>query len=247
MMAGLLRSFRPAQGRVVALTTCCYGGAPPNLTAASMIVMDETTVSLSSEQELRDVVGEPMDLALTKQLPKLDPLCRKFIGMSPFLCLGTSDAHGNSDVSPRGDPPGFVQVIDDETIVIPERPGNRRIDSLSNIVDNPSVGLLFFVPGLEETLRVNGRAEVIRDPEILATMAVNRKAPKLAIRIKVDQAFLHCAKALKRSKLWDDSRFRENSAFPSIGRAILQQTNTTDISGEEVDRLVEEDYRDNMY
>ena len=202
---------------------------------------------LTNEGELREVIGEPMDLAVVKALPRLDPLCRKFIGMSPFLCLGTSDANGNGDVSPRGDPPGFVQVIDDETIVIPERPGNRRVDSLSNIVNNPNVGLLFFVPGLEETLRVNGRAEVVRDPELLATMAVNRKAPKLAIRVKIDQAFLHCAKALKRSKLWDDSRFQEKSAFPSIGRAILQQTNTTDISGEEVDQLVEDDYRDNMY
>ncbi len=202
---------------------------------------------LTNEGELRELIGEPMDLAVVKALARLDPLCRKFIGMSPFLCLGTSDASGNGDVSPRGDPPGFVQVIDDETIVIPERPGNRRVDSLSNIVSNPNVGLLFFVPGLEETLRVNGRAEVVRDPELLATMAVNRKAPKLAIRVKIDQAFLHCAKALKRSKLWDDSRFQEKSAFPSIGRAILQQTNTTDISGEEVDQLVEEDYRDNMY
>lgn len=202
---------------------------------------------LTNEGELRELIGEPMDLAVVKALPRLDPLCKKFIGMSPFLCLGTSDASGNGDVSPRGDPPGFVQVIDDETIVIPERPGNRRVDSLCNIVTNPNVGLLFFVPGLEETLRVNGRAEVVRDPELLATMAVNRKAPKLAIRVKIDQAFLHCAKALKRSKLWDDSRFQEKSAFPSIGRAILQQTKTTDISGEEVDQLVEEDYRDNMY
>jgi len=202
---------------------------------------------LTNEGELRELIGEPMDLAVVKALPRLDSLCRKFIGMSPFLCLGTSDASGNGDVSPRGDPPGFVQVIDDGTIVIPERPGNRRVDSLSNIVNNPNVGLLFFVPGLEETLRVNGRAEVVRDPELLATMAVNRKAPKLAIRVEIDQAFLHCAKALKRSKLWDDSQFQEKSAFPSIGRAILQQTNTTDISGEEVDQLVEEDYRDNMY
>jgi PPOX class probable FMN-dependent enzyme len=211
------------------------------------VMSNAAAEALANEGELRELIGEPMDLAVVKALPRLDPLCRKFIGMSPFLCLGTSDASGNGDVSPRGDPPGFVQVIDDGTIVIPERPGNRRVDSLANIVSNPNVGLLFFVPGLEETLRVNGRADVVRDPELLATMAVNRKAPKLAIRVKIDQAFLHCAKALKRSKLWDDSRFQEKSAFPSIGRAILQQTNTTDISGEEVDQLVEEDYRDNMY
>ena len=208
---------------------------------------EEMTAPLATKGALRELVGEPMDLAVTKSLPKLDPLCRKFIGMSPFLCLGTADVTGRGDVSPRGDPPGFVQVLDDETILIPERPGNRRADSLSNIVDNPSVGLLFFVPGLEETLRVNGRAEVIRDPELLATMAVNRKVPKLAIKVKVNEAFLHCAKALKRSKLWDEEEFHALSDFPNIGRAILEQTKNTEFTPEEVDELLEDDYRNNMY
>ncbi len=209
--------------------------------------MNKTNMPLTSQDTLRDVVGEPMELAITKELTRLDPLCRKFIAMSPFLCIGTAGTDGSGDVSPRGDPPGFVQVLDDETIVIPERPGNRRADTLCNIIDNANVGLLFFVPGLEETLRINGRAEVMRDSEILETMMVNGKIPKLAIIVKVDQAFLHCAKALRRSKLWDSSQFQQKTAFPSIGRAILQQTKTADISGEEIDELVEEDYRNNMY
>ncbi|MBM3516983.1 MAG: pyridoxamine 5'-phosphate oxidase family protein [Alphaproteobacteria bacterium] len=196
---------------------------------------------------LRGFVGAPMDLAVQKSLPKLDRLCRKFIADSPFLCLGTADRHGTADVSPRGDPPGFVQVLDDTTILIPERPGNRRVDSLANIVENPNVGILFFVPGIEETLRLNGRASVIRDSALLAGLAVNGKAPKLAIRVEVQEVFLHCAKALKRSKLWDPARHRSRKDFPSIGRAILEQTRSNAYDADEVDRLVEDDYKNNLY
>ena len=134
-----------------------------------------TPSTLTSEAELRSLMGDAMELSVQKVRPALDKHSRAFIARSPFLCLGTSNAAGKTDVSPRGDPPGFVQVIDDNTIFIPDRPGNRRFDSMSNIAENPEVGLLFFIPGFEDTLRINGTATVVREPELLAAAAVNGK------------------------------------------------------------------------
>ena len=125
----------------------------------------DSNKEIASESELRSNFGEPMEFALLKQLPKLDVHCKDFISRSPFLCIGTSAADGRADVSPRGDPPGFVQILDDNTIFIPDRPGNNRLDTMSNIVANPDVGLLFLIPGFEDTLRVNGKAKIVQDQE----------------------------------------------------------------------------------
>ncbi|MEJ0067875.1 MAG: MSMEG_1061 family FMN-dependent PPOX-type flavoprotein [Pseudomonadota bacterium] len=152
--------------------------------------------------ELRALYGEPSGLAVVKQIDHIDPHCRHFIGLSPFLCLGSADSEGRQDVSPRGDMPGFVQVLDDHTLAIPDRPGNNRLDSLSNLQINPNVALIFLVPGVDETLRVNGLASLSTDPALLASMAVNGKAPKAAIKVAVREVYFHCGKALKRSKLW---------------------------------------------
>ena len=158
---------------------------------------------VTGPEELRELIGHPIELAVRMQLTALDQHCRAFIAHSPFLLIGTSNSVSQGDVSPKGDPPGFVQVLDDRTLVIPDRPGNRRLDTLMNIVGNPEVGLLFLVPGMEETLRVNGRATIVRDEELLDSMIVNGKRPLLAIVVEVHHAFLHCAKAFKRSRLWD--------------------------------------------
>lgn len=208
---------------------------------------DDPSLPLLAEQDVRDVVGSPAEISLRKQQPALDGYCRDFIARSPFLCLGTMDGGGLSDVSPRGDPPGFVRVLDDRTLLVPERPGNRRIDSIRNILQNPSVGLLFLVPGLDETLRVNGRATVVNDPALLSTMAVEGKIPQLAIRVQVDEAFFHCGKALKRARLWDPSTRIDAKAFAGLGRILVEQTPTLQYTVEEAERLVADDYENDMY
>lgn len=201
---------------------------------------------------LRDLYPQAQGLAVAKTRPALDKHARAFIARSPFLCIGTADASGHADVSPRGDPAGFVQVLDDHTILIPDRPGNNRLDTMENIVANPNVGLLFFIPGLEETLRINGKARIIDDAAKLAPAEVNRKAPKAGIEVRIEEVFLHCAKALKRSRLWDSSQHSDRREFPSIARIILEQTSApgagpSEAAVAEGDAHVEDDYKNNMY
>ncbi|HEV8144307.1 MAG TPA: pyridoxamine 5'-phosphate oxidase family protein, partial [Methylomirabilota bacterium] len=165
------------------------------------------TDTVTDLAELRALVGEPSELARKKQLDHLDAHCRAFIAHAPFLLLGTADATGRCDVSPKGDAPGFVQVLDDHHLVIPDRPGNKRIDGMRNILENPHVGVIFLVPNKEETLRVNGRAAITRDPELLARMEVGGKRPLLAIGVEVEEVFMHCAKAFKRGSLWQPEKW----------------------------------------
>jgi len=206
----------------------------------------------TSAEALRAALGSPMDLAARKALPRLDHYCREFISRAPFLSLATSNRKGQLDVSPRGDQPGFVLVLDDKTLFIPERPGNARYDSLLNILENPQVGLLFFVPGFEDMLRVNGCARVVDNPTLQARCAVGGKVPRAGIRVDVEEAFLHCAKALRRSRLWDPAAQRERAELPSLARMILEQTAeapeaVTASLVAEVDALVEENYRTTLY
>ena len=186
----------------------------------------KTDAVIASEDELRGNYGEPMDIALMKQLGKLDEHCKDFISRSPFLCIGTSAADGKADVSPRGDPPGFVQVLDDNTIFIPDRPGNNRLDTMSNIVANPDVGLLFLIPGFEDTLRVNGKATLVKDEKILERCAVNRKVPTMGIMVEINEAYLHCAKAVRRSKLWKAESQQDRKEMPTLAQMILEQVAT---------------------
>jgi uncharacterized protein len=166
---------------------------------------------------LRALLGEPAAIVCAKISDRLNPLTRPFIERSPFLCLATSGADGSCDVSPRGDLPGFVRILDDMTLLMPERPGNRIADSLRNIVANPRVGLLFVIPGVGESFRVNGRATLTTDVELLAPSAVEGKAPKLGILVDIEEAYTQCSKAFLRSYLWDPSRFLERAALPSNG------------------------------
>jgi uncharacterized protein len=174
--------------------------------------------------EVREIYPRPEGVAVQKRWRKLDRFMRAFIERSPFLCLGTANAAGKADVSPRGDPPGFVQILDDETLLIPDRPGNNHLDSIENIIANPNVGLIFFVPGSEETLRVNGRGRVVDEPSLLAATELNGKAPKAGIEVSIGEVFLHCPKALKRSRLWDPSQHADRASLPYLGRLILEQT-----------------------
>ena len=204
---------------------------------------------IGSEDELRAKFGEVSHLASAKSRPALDKYSRQFIGLSPFLVISTADTQGRADLSPRGDPPGFVQVVDDHTILIPDRPGNNRLDTMANIVANPNVGLLFFVPGFEDTLRLNGKARITDDPALLSACTVNGKAPKVGMLVTVDEVFLHCAKALKRSRLWDPDARQDRAQMPSIARIILEQTGTpvAEPEAEKIDAAVEEEYRTALY
>lgn len=204
-----------------------------------------TGETIATAGELEELYGEPTERARRKVLARLDPHCRRFIEASPFLVLGTAAADGAADCSPRGDAPGFVRILDDRTLVIPDRIGNNRVDSLRNIVENPNVGLIFFVPGVNETLRVNGHARIVREPALLESLAVASRAPKTAILVVVKEAFLHCAKALMRSRLWDPETQVERSSFPSLGRMLADQIGGMDVA--EAEAGIAESYRNRLY
>lgn len=200
-----------------------------------------------TEAELRGLLGEPGGVAVGKQLDHLDRHCRSFIALSPFVLVGTVGSGGACDVSPRGDGPGFVLVLDEKTLAIPERPGNRRLDSLLNILETGTVGLLFMVPGFEETLRVNGRATVVRDADVLGQTAARGKTPTVAIGVEVEECFLHCAKAFKRSGLWREGEWPERSTLPSLGQIFRDQGAEPGTSAQDLDRRIEESYARQLY
>jgi len=188
----------------------------------------ETEMLLTSQSELRSVYREPRPRAAQKVLDHLDVHCRNFIEMSPFCVLSTTGTNGRADASPRGDPPGFVKVIDERTLLIPDRPGNNQVDSLQNIINHPVVGLLFFVPGMNETLRVCGSAEITSDEELLAPLSVGGRAPLSGLKITVKDAFLHCGRALIRSRLWDPEVQIDRSSYPTYGQVLADQIAGTD-------------------
>ncbi|MEJ8569250.1 MSMEG_1061 family FMN-dependent PPOX-type flavoprotein [Elongatibacter sediminis] len=201
---------------------------------------------VTDSETLREVVGKVFPIARDKVFPSLDKFSRQFLELSPFLCLGTISDRGFCDVSPRGDPPGFVKIIDDKTIAIPERPGNRLADSMHNILSNRTVGIIAFVPGISESLRFGGKASVVRDEKLLAEMRVRGQLPKLAIKVDIEYVFFHCAKALIRSKLWDPDTQVDRDIFPPYGE-IIQQQRRPDMAADEVERLVQDDYKNSLY
>ena len=196
---------------------------------------------------LRGLYGEPTTLARLKQLDRLDAHCQNFIAHAPFLVIASGNTAGALDASPRGDAPGFVKVEDERTLLIPDRPGNNRLDTLSNLQANPEVGMIFLIPGVDETLRVNGRAELVTDSAVLATLAAQGKLPKSAVRVRVREAFLHCGKALKRSRLWSEDYKVAKGTIPSLGRMIVEQVKPPGVSVEEAEQRVEESYQTRMY
>ena len=201
--------------------------------------------TIATLDELRGCYPQPLERSLKKSLTKLDAHMRHFINLSPFLCLGTS-GDGGGDVTPRGDSPGFVHVLDDQTLLIPDWPGNNRLDSLTNVVANPNVGLLFLIPGVNETLRVNGSAEITMEPVLLERWTVNGKHPRSAMRVTVREAYLHCAKALMRSKLWEDDYRIERKELPTYAQMLKDQGVTTQ-SVDELQAAIDESYRTRLY
>ena len=199
---------------------------------------------LTAVEQLEAIYGTASPRAILKEVPRLNAPYRAFIEHAPFMVLATAGPEG-LDCSPRGDAPGFIRIVDDRTLALPDRPGNNRIDSTRNIVANPHVGLIFFVPGVNETLRVNGRARLTTDAGLLAPLAAHGKTPKAGILVAVDEAFLHCGKALIRAKLWEPESRIERARLPSLGKMIADQI--AGVSVEEADRRVEESYVKRLY
>lgn len=199
---------------------------------------------IQTEAELREILGYASGPAKTKVITEIDDICRAFIEKSPFILLGTTDASGNMDVSPKGDPAGFVQVMDSKTLLIPDRPGNRRGDTLSNILQNPNIGLLFLVPGRKDTLRVNGTAQIVRDEDIRARFTVQGKVPIFVIAVTVNEAFFHCTKCVVRSGLWSSAD--QADGLVSLGAALVQHAKL-ELTAAELDAMLVEDEKFELY
>ena len=201
--------------------------------------------AITNEEELRGLYAPPLERARLKVLHRLDKHCRNFIARSPFLCLGTFSQRG-ADVAPRGDEPGFVHVLDDSTLAIPDWPGNNRLDSSSNVVVNPQVGLLFFIPGVQETLRINGAAEITTASDLMNRWDRSGKHPKAVLVVTVQDAFFHCGKALIRSRLWENDYKIDRSELPTYGQMLKDQIETSE-TAEEIQTSVEHGYTNKLY
>jgi PPOX class probable FMN-dependent enzyme len=203
---------------------------------------------ITSEAELRALIGEPTELVQAKLADRLNDLTRQFVERSPFVCVATGHPGGGMDVSPRGDPPGFVRVLDDHTLLLPERPGNRLADTLVNLLSDPRIALLFLIPGVDDTFRVNGTAAITDDSDLLAPSVVEGKAPRLGILVTVQEAYTQCAKALLRSDLWNPANHIERSELPRHGD-ILKAISLPDLDVSEHERARAERYarREGLY
>jgi PPOX class probable FMN-dependent enzyme len=200
---------------------------------------------LTTDEQIDDVLGKPSALVLAKVIDTLDDICLAFIARSPFLAIASYDSAGRVDVSPKGDPPGFVHVLDRRTIAIPERPGNRRADTFRNVVQNPKVGLIFIIPGKGETLRVSGNARIVRDDWLRKQLAVGDRVPELALVVTVEEAFAHCTKCMVRSRMWRPDTWNADG-LASIGEAMVVH-GRLDISVAEMRAMAEDDERTRLY
>ena len=204
--------------------------------------------AITDESELRSIIGEPTPLVAGKIADRLTALTRQWVERSPFVCIATARPDGGLDVSPRGDPAGFVRILDDRTLLLPERPGNRIADTLTNLLADERIALLFLVPGVGDTFRVNGRAAIVEDPELLADSTVDGKAPKLGIVVSVEQAYTQCSKAFIRSDLWNPERHVERGELPTTGE-ILRAVSDPELDVEQYERERAERYerREGLY
>lgn len=191
--------------------------------------------------------GKPGALAAAKDIGRIDQHLRRYIELSPFCCVATADSEGRQDVTPRGDPPGSFKVFGEHTVAIPDRPGNNRLDTLKNLLANPQIGLIFMLPGMDETARVNGVARLSVAPELLESMAVDGKKPTCAIVVEVREAYLHCAKAFRRSKLWDPATRVERSVMPSLASMIRDQVGLSDQATQQAEARIEKAYREGLW
>jgi uncharacterized protein len=209
--------------------------------------MIEELTCLTAVEQLRPPYLQPSALVHAKQLDRLDGHCRHFIARAPLVIIGSSHPERGHDVSPRGDAPGFVRILDPQHLAIPDRPGNNRLDTIENLLANPAIGLLFIVPCIDELLRVNGTAVLTRSPPLLEPMSVGGKMPKLAIVVTITEAFLHCSKAFKRARLWSDDYRLDRAELPTLGRMLADQTRPPGLTVKDIEARIEADARDNLY
>lgn len=202
---------------------------------------------VNSEAELRSLIGYPDEMVNRKVISILDSNCREYIAKSPFLVVSTADSNGRCDASPRGDAPGFVQIVDDQHLLIPERQGNKRMDSLRNIINNPHIGLQFLIPGLGETLRINGRAYITKEKSLLSKMAVKDRVPLLGIVVEVEECYMHCAKAFFRSQLWKPETWLDKDQLPSPAKIISEHANVEGATPEAVAARLADSYKNRLY
>ncbi len=204
--------------------------------------------TITSEDDLREVIGAPAEVVVSKLADRLNHLTRQFVERSPFVCIATGRPDGGLDVSPRGDPAGFVRILDERTLLLPDRPGNRLADTLTNLLVDSRVALIFVIPGVGDTFRVNGRGRIVEDEELLAESTVDGKPPKLGILVEIEEAYTQCSKALIRSDLWNPERHIDRSELPSSGE-ILRSLNDPDFDAELYDRERAERYarREGLY
>jgi PPOX class probable FMN-dependent enzyme len=201
---------------------------------------------LTTEADLRAIYKAPHRHIAAKALGCIDAHARRFIERSPFACLGTAGPDGLGDVTPRGGAPGFIHVLDERLLALPDRPGNNRIDTLTNLTTCPGVGLLFFIPGFEDTLRVNGVARVSTDETLMQRFVESDKPPRSVMLIDVKEIYFHCGKAIRRAALWDPARFADRSSFPTMGEVYRDQL-AIEQNVEVIDAAFEKDARDNLY
>lgn len=201
---------------------------------------------ITTVEQLREIIVYPSHRVTDIVIPKLDKHCRAFIAKSPLIFIASSDTNGNMDISPKGDPPGFVKILDDNTLAIPDRPGNRRADTFQNILENPQVGLFFLVPGKGETLRISGTAIIVRDKPLRESMGINNRIPELAIVVNIKEAFFHCSKCMLRSKIWQYEHWESIDDLPSLAQTMVDAANLKE-SVEEMQLLIEQDEREGLY
>jgi PPOX class probable FMN-dependent enzyme len=205
--------------------------------------------TITTEDDLRELIGGvPAPVVVTKLSDRLNELTRRFVERSPFVCIATGRPDGGLDVSPRGDPPGFVRILDECTLLLPDRPGNRLADTLTNLLVDPRIALLFLIPGVGDSFRVNGRGRIVADDELLAASAVDGRIPRLGIVVEIEEAYTQCSKALIRSDLWNPERHIERDELPSSGE-ILRSLNDPGFDAEQYDRERAERYarREGLY
>ena len=209
--------------------------------------LDRFSERITSGEELASIVGTQSAIAIKKELKTLDEHMRRFIAHAPFVVISTHAADGRCDASPRGDAAGFVQVVDDRTLLIPDRPGNRRVDSFRNILEAGRIGLLFLIPGFGETLRVNGRAAIIRDEAWLTPLSAQGKRPQLAVAVEVEECYLQCAKALLRSKLWEPHDTTKLQSLPCAAEMLCDQVQLPEYDVAKMQTLLDGAYKNNLY
>ena len=201
---------------------------------------------IETREQFREIMDEPHEIVTGKTMDKLDRHCGAFIQRSPFLLLSSVDAAGNIDISPKGDPEGFVRILDEHTLAIPDRPGNHRADTIENILQNPRIGLIFLIPGKTETLRVSGSAMIVRDQDLRSSMAIRERSPDFAIVVSVEEAFFHCSKCMIRSKLWQQEHWPDLEGLPRLADTMVDAAKL-ELTADQMHEIITSDERERLY